>query len=401
MASFARKDIRMRLIASISIALHLVSATAAAAPFLPASDREVLERLPFARRDPAMQELEGLQAQLREDPNNLPVAARLARGFLELSRSAGDPRYVGYAQAALAPWWSDPHPPLEVLTLRATARQRVHQFDAALADLDAAIALDPRNAQAHLTRATVLQVTGAFGPALQSCARLSGASLRLARTACLANAAGAIGRLRQSYEDLVGVLAQSPSVAPALRAWVGAALGEMAARLGDAAAAERHFRAALLDQPDDPYLLGAYADLLLDERRPAEVETLLKGKERIDPLLLRLALAARLAGADALAERVAQLRERFEASRLRGDAAHQREEARFALHLESDAARALWLARENWRVQKEPADLRILIEAAQVTGDESAMRDARAFLEATRLEDARLDKINSKAAQPN
>jgi Tfp pilus assembly protein PilF len=391
----------MRLRASFSLLLLLTSAGGgAAAPFVPSSDAEVLERLPFARRDPVMREIEGLQAQLRQDPKNLPIASRLARAYLQLSRANGDPRYVGYAQAALAPWWGEAHPPFDVLLLRATARQRVHQFDAALSDLDAAIAIDPRSAQAHLTRATVLQVTGAFARAKEACGRIAGVSLRLVRTACLANATSAAGRLRESYDWLTGELEQG-AASPALRGWAATMLGEMAARLGDAPTAERHFREALSQEPGDVYVLGALADLLLDVGRPAEVETLLQGKERVDPLLLRLALAARLSGAATQGERVAQLRERFEASRLRGDAAHQREEARFALHLLNEPERALRLARENWRVQKEPADLRILLEAAAAARDEAALHEARAFLEETRLEDARLAPMIAAAAQWN
>jgi hypothetical protein len=55
----------------------------------------------------------------------------VAQGYLELGRVSGDPRYAGYAEAALAPWWHLDQPPQEVLVLRATLRQRMHLFDAA------------------------------------------------------------------------------------------------------------------------------------------------------------------------------------------------------------------------------------------------------------------------------
>ena len=108
---------------------------AQAAPFVPEFDSQVLERLPFTASDPVIRELRALHDRLKDEPNNLPLAIRLARGYLELGRVTGDPRYAGYAQAALAPWWDLNQPPEEVLVLRATLRQRVHQFDAALADL--------------------------------------------------------------------------------------------------------------------------------------------------------------------------------------------------------------------------------------------------------------------------
>jgi hypothetical protein len=59
---------------------------------------------------------------------------------------------------------------------------------------------------------------------------------------------------------------------------------------------------------------------------------------------------------------------------LRGDVSHQREQARFALYLQNEAASALHLAQENRRTQKEPADTRILLEAAIVAKDAKPFR---------------------------
>ena len=50
--------------------------------------------------------------------------------------------------------------PTEVLVLRATIRQSLHDFDTAIADLGTALAREPRHPQALLTRATVLTVQG-------------------------------------------------------------------------------------------------------------------------------------------------------------------------------------------------------------------------------------------------
>ena len=99
---------------------------------------------------------------------------------------------------------------------------------------------------------------------------------------------------------------------------------------------------------------------------------MLKDKRRADPLLLRLALAQRALASREAADSTEQLRSRFEASRIRGDTLHMREEARYALHLLNDPVRALKLAQAEWRVQKEPADARILLEAALATGETAA-----------------------------
>jgi hypothetical protein len=84
------------------------------APFIPESDSQALEHLPFTANDPVMGELRALRDQLKDQPDNLPLAVRLARGYLELGRVTGDPRYAGYAQAALNPWWDLKQPPEQI-----------------------------------------------------------------------------------------------------------------------------------------------------------------------------------------------------------------------------------------------------------------------------------------------
>ena len=89
--------------------LAIVSATTAvAAPRIPAQGSEVLERLPVTVGDRRLRELAPLRAALTRDPNDLRAAVSLARAYIETGRTTGDPRYAGYAEAVLAPWWSMP-----------------------------------------------------------------------------------------------------------------------------------------------------------------------------------------------------------------------------------------------------------------------------------------------------
>ena len=101
---------------------------------------------------------------------------------------------------------------------------------------------------------------------------------------------------------------------------------------------------------------------------------LLENETRNDALLLRLALAEQaLPGSQAAYMRHrSDLSARFAAARARGDTLHRREEARFRLAIENDANAALALARANWAVQREPADLRVLADAARAAGDRAA-----------------------------
>lgn len=380
---------RIRSIAAPLLLAFGVAAACDAAPHIPADGKQIVERLP-SRADPLQRELRQLRADLSKKPDDVVLAGALARRYIEQARIDGDPRYLGYAQAALAPWWQAPLAPDDVLVLRATLRQSTHQFPAALADLDLVLQRDTGNAQAWLTRATVQLVTGDYPAARASCMRLHSRAPALIVQTCLANVASVSGAARSSYTDLTAALQRAQSPDAGVRDWVQTLLAEMAARLGDDAAAEKWFRQAMAAGAPDSYLLGAYADFLLDHGRAPEVAKLLAGKGRIDALLLRQAIALKATGdanAGALAE---TLRQRFDAAMLRGDTVHQREQARFELVLRNDARSAVKLALLNWKVQKEPADLRILAESAAASGDREAARVALDWVASSKIEDRTL-----------
>lgn len=343
-----------------------------AAPYLPKDGRQVVEHLP-SRADPVQRELLRLRSELQQSPNNVTLATTLAQRYIEQARVDGDPRYLGYAESALAPWWKLPAPPEPVLVLRATLRQSTHQFAEALLDLDQAVKRDSSNVQAWITRATVQMITGDFAAAKASCMRLYSRAPQLVVQTCLSNIANVSGQGPASYQQLATTLAAQREVTPPIRIWVTTLLAEMAARAGDDAGAEKYFKQALAVDHADSYLLAAWSDFLLDHGRAAEVARLLQDKTRADALLLRYALALKALRAPAAAAQVEALRARFDAATLRGDTVHQREQARFELQLRNNPAVAVKLAKLNWAVQKEPADFRILAETAAASGDLAAL----------------------------
>ncbi|RSZ56526.1 hypothetical protein HF313_28775 [Massilia atriviolacea] len=367
---------------------------AQAAPHIPASGSTVVERLP-RRADPAQRELASLRAQLAANPGDLALATRTAQRYIAVARQETDPRYFGYAQAALAPWWSMPAPPPEVRLLRAILLQSTHRFSEALRDLDAIVAADPGNPQAWLTRAIVQTVRGDYDAATASCARLSSLSTELATIACVANVGAMTGRSARSEALLEMTLRRNQEADAGMRVWVLTLLGEMAQRRGAARAAEERFRRALALDARDSYLLGAYADFLLEQGRAPEVIALLKDHGRIDGLLLRSALALRQdrSAGDALRNADAELRARFDAAMRRGDSVHQREQARYELHIRGDAKTALALARQNWAVQKESADMIVLLEAAARTGNRAAAAPVIDWVAKHALEDVAVARL--------
>ena len=69
---------------------------------------------------------------------------------------------------------------------------------------------------------------------------------------------------------------------------------------------------------------------------------------------------------------------------------HQREQARFLIEVEDDPAAALQAALANWNLQREPADVLVLVEAATAAGSAAAAQPALAFVRQRGLQDIRL-----------
>jgi hypothetical protein len=65
------------------------------------------------------------------------------------------------------------------------------------------------------------------------------------------------------------------------------------------------------------------------------------------------------------------------------------------LSLLNAPAAALKLAEENWQVQKEPSDVRILLQAALAAHDTDAVDLVRDWLRDSRLEDVQLQPMTA------
>src|SRR5262245_4626290 len=303
-------------------------------PRRPSSDAEVLARVPARALDLSSAARERLRRRLRPDARNLAAATELARLEIETARASSDPRFLGHAEAALAAWWEDQRPPAAVLLLRATIRQARHEFDAALVDLNRLLEGAPDDEQALLTRAVVLGVLGRYGEAVESCGRLPPRTSTFVVAACRAPLLGVTGRARQAARELSDSMGAATS--PRERAWGLSLLGEVARWVGDEHAAEGFLRGALALRPDDAYTRGILAELLRDAGRGDEAKA-------------------------------------------------------FASPVDERTRREL--AREHWRSQREPADARVLLEAAAAADDRRAAAPVLAWLDQTGFEWPRLRRL--------
>ncbi len=354
---------------SLTAAVVLAPSARHSARLVPASDAEVVARV-TPRGAPGA-------------PRDAEAAAAEAQRLVTRSRrEGGDVRLLGQAQAVLAPWWSEASPPPAVRLMRATLKQSLHDFDGALADLDA-LAADVTDVQAQLTRATVLTVLARYDEALAACERLKGQVDVVVVATCQAPPWAMRGKAAEVAASLEGALMKTPKASP-LRPWALSVLGEVRWFSGDGAGAAAALREALALDDTDRYSRVLLSEVLAATGRAAEVPPLFAGRTLSDAELL-----AFVETGAAPREARAELAGRVEASRRRQDGVHRREEARYALVVEGDVALARALAAENFAVQREPADARVLLEAALAAKDPAAARPALEWLARTGFSDPR------------
>jgi tetratricopeptide (TPR) repeat protein len=229
-----------------------------------------------------------------------------------------------------------------------------------------------------LTRAAIHQTQGRYDMALSDCQVLTRqhqqADVSWMGQVCEAELRSLQGRTTAAAQALALLAQRAPE---AQAAWIALIRAELAVRMHDEAAAQAQFKRALQGHPD-VYTLTVYVDWLLSSTTPRtqEVIQLLQGREDNDSLLLRLCIAYRQQNDPRLQAAAQQMRERFADALARGDTTHAREYGLFALYVDQNASEALRWAQQNWTLQREPIDARLLIEAARVAHQEATAQPA-------------------------
>ena len=377
----------------------LASSQAISAPRTPTNPAEVLERLPMRPGDATARELAGLRAEVTRAATQTPAdavpATALAQRYFALALARGDPRYVGYADALIAQFPQTKSP--EVLAVRGQLQQYRHEFDAALSDFANAIKSDPQFAVAHAWRGAIFLVQADYVSAKIECDALRSLKRETLYGGCIGLQRAYTGQLDAAADALQAALKLTTNAGN--RLWLLTRLGEVSGWRSQPEKAERYYREALALGLDDGYLLAAWSDFLLDQKRPAEVVKWLANWEASDGLLLRLAMAETLLKLPAAKAHTQALADRFAAARMRSDTTHRAEEARFELQLRGNSAASLAVASANYQVQREPRDARALLEAAVAAGNIAAAQPVRDWLRTSGFEDAHLRQLGERSTQ--
>ena len=385
----------MRFFFTVTLA-GLLATSALAAPFTPKSDDEVVERLPSTASDPSIRRVDSLRKQLAARPDDLALRLEIGRRYFDLAMAQGDPRYVGYATAAITPVEKAAPANASYWLIKGLLQQYSHDFPGAMTSLQRSSELDPKSPDPISWRAAIDMVEARYADALGECTRLVPLTHPLHAQACTAYVQAATGQLQAAYDALLKEFNATQGMPPEFTLWVRTRLAEMAMRLQRQDEAQAHFMEALKLGVTDQFLLAAWADYLLATKRPAEVIELLKDWERSDVLLLRLAYAGKAANDPRAANWAAQLRDRFQAAALRGDRLHEQEAARFELDIEGNTKKALDLASRNYTAQKEPRDAEILMRTALAANNAKAAQPALDWLRASHYEDPALAALASQ-----
>lgn len=257
--------------------LFLSLASVQAKPYLPA-DTEVLTKIDSSKK------LKKLNASLKQDPSNIDLAHLLAKQYIALGKAQGDPRYYSYATATLAPWEKQKKSPVSIKLLLADIKQYQHRFNEALELLDAILLAESNYQEAILMRAAIYTELGKYSRSDDDCRQLKDRGLE---TTCLALNKSLNGYPVEAYEDLRALSFGDDQAS----LWSLTIVAEVAARLAKYEEAEQYYQRALAINDHDIYLLGSYADFLLDQAENQAVIDLLEEIREVESLALRYRMA--------------------------------------------------------------------------------------------------------------
>lgn len=368
--------IRWRFLVSLLLVVPVGAASAPRTLLIPSSDDVVLESLPAGPRPSVAPPSSSREA--------LPASLDTIAQLLSEARRSGDPRYLGYAEAQLAPWLtSQPGHPRVQLT-QARLLQANHRFTAAEKVLARLIATQTNTAEALLLSASIAQVQGNNTLARQRCHALKGLETLPFALICQAQVDGATGKAQKALAALEKVPAKALGFTPQQAAWWWLSQADIADRLQRTEQAERAYQAA---QPSGAEAVGAYADWLYRQQRFVEAEQLLTPWRAHDGLLTQLARVEKQLQRTSAQATQAQAEARWQAFLARDEAGHERELALFYLDVVDQPDTALRYAVRNWQNQRETADFRIYARAARAANSASDAKILRDWLSSTGFED--------------
>lgn len=330
----------------------------------------------------------------RAQPQDLDAALVYARAVFNLGLSEGDLRWFGSAKAALSPWWLASDLPAEAYFLRGLVKQGFHHFDEGLQDIDRAIDLEPDRPELWSWRFALHLLLADIAAAQQDTkeiARRFGEEEANVYRAVLHYRTGqpskAIQLLTQAF--------QSPSYQDTgSQDWLGFHLGEAYRVAGQPDMAITIWRERLKISARSHLLRLSLAELLNKKglyQQAKETAIFQTDISTLSDALLMQALLASRATKNADESRLADLMDaRLKTQALRQEALIERPKLIYQISYGKDLSSGLALSIENWRLQKEPPDALLFVQAALALGQAHAAEPVVVWMAQTGYSDPEL-----------
>lgn len=376
--------------------LAAASPAAAQERFLPAASAVVLSSSVHAQggRQAA---LRSLDLAWRAQPQDLNAALPYARAVFTLGLTEGDLRWFGSAKAALAPWWTAADLPAEGYFLRGLIKQGFHAFDVGLQDIDRAIALEPRRAEFWSWRFALHLLLADMASARQDTdemARLFGSQEADVYRAVLLYRTG---QPLPAVQMLTRAMRSPDNQDASSQDWLGFHLGEAHRVAGQPAQAIALWGQRLKASPQSHLIRLSLAELFNQQGQYAQAKTTALYKADIgsltDALLMQALLASRGLKDPDEARLASQMTARLQSQALRQESLIERPKLIHQIAYGQDVAAGLALSIENWRLQKEPPDAVLFVQAALALGQARAAEPVLAWAKKTGYTDPQLGPL--------
>jgi hypothetical protein len=347
--------------------------------------------------------LRALDKAWRAQPQNLSPALAYARAVFTLGLTEGDLRWYGSAKAALAPWWTAAELPAEAYFLRGLVKQGFHDFQDGLQDINRAIALEPARAEFWSWRFALHLLLADMGAAqkdITEIGRLFGEEEAKVYRAVLLYRTGqplpAVDLLSQAIRSVNYQDASSQD-------WLGFHLGEAHRVAGQPAKALAVWGQRLKASPQSHLIRLSLADLLNQQAQYRQAKNTATATvatangnapnstaSMTDALLMQAVLASRGLKDPDESRLASQLEARLQSQALRQEALIERPKLIYQIAYGRDLKAGLALSIDNWRLQKEPPDAVLFVQAALALGQARAAEPVVSWAEKTGYADPQL-----------
>jgi hypothetical protein len=132
---------------------------------------------------------------------------------------------------------------------------------------------------------------------------------------------------------------------------------------------------------------------MLEAGDPAKALDLIRPYREHFPVVWMRARKAAGAEENELAKLMREYEDDLRERHARHGHSHGRDEAIYFLEMRGDVREAIHQAAANWESQREPADLLILIKAAQAADDEVILASVRRWIARRNFQDVRVDAL--------